>query len=132
MGSVYAAEDVRSGQTVAIKIIHANLTEGPALVQRFEREARAAGSIDTDHIARCFDTGTDPETESPYMVLEYLVGEDLQHLLRRLGPLGPEVALRITAQACEGVGKAHEAHVFHRDIKPANIFLAKGEGGARI
>src|SRR5271170_7314215 len=107
MGSVYAAEDVRSGQTVAVKIIHANLTEGPALVQRFQREARAAGSIDTDHIARCFDAGTDPETGSPYMVLEYLVGEDLHHALKRLGPLPPHVALHILAQACMGVAKAH-------------------------
>ena len=131
MGSVYAAEDVRSGQTVAIKIIHANLAEGAALVQRFQREARAAGSIDTDHIARCFDAGTDPETGSPYMVLEYLVGEDLHHALKRLGPLPPNVALHILAQACMGVAKAHEAGVIHRDIKPANVMVTE-DGAVKL
>ena len=132
MGSVYAAEDVTSGRMVAVKVIHKNLADGQAVLARFQREARAAGSIDTEHIARCFDTGTDPESGSPYMVLEYLVGEDLQHVLRRLGPVKPEVALRIAAQACLGVAKAHEAGVVHRDIKPANLFLARAEGGARI
>ena len=132
MGAVYAADDLRTGQKVAVKVIHANLHDSKALVQRFEREARAAGSIDTDHIARCFDAGTDPETGSPYMVLEYLVGEDLHHVIKRLGPLPPELALRITAQACLGVAKAHEANIVHRDIKPANIFLARGaSSGAR-
>ncbi len=131
MGSVYAADDLRTGQKVAVKVIHKNLPDSQALVQRFEREARAAGSIDTEHIARCFDAGTDPETGSPYMVLEYLVGEDLHHLIKRLGPLPPAVALRITAQACLGVAKAHEAGIVHRDIKPANIFLAKGKDGVR-
>jgi serine/threonine-protein kinase len=130
MGSVYAAEDVTSGQPVAIKVIHANLPgDAKALIQRFEREARAAGSIDTEHICRCLDAGTDADSGSPYMVLEYLVGEDLQNLLKRLGPLPPEAALRINAQACLGLAAAHQANVVHRDIKPANIFLAKqGEG----
>jgi serine/threonine protein kinase len=132
MGSVYAAEDLSNGRMVAVKVIHKNLADGQAVLARFEREARAAGSIDTEHIARCFGSGIDPETESPYMVLEYLVGEDLQHALRRLGPIGVDVALRITAQACIGVAKAHEASVFHRDIKPANIFLAQNGEGTRI
>jgi serine/threonine-protein kinase len=133
MGSVYEAEELGTGRRVAIKLINKNLSgeDGESLIRRFEREARAAGSIDTEHIARCFGAGTDPETGSPFMVLEYLVGEDLQHVLRRLGPLDPGLALRIVAQACQGLAKAHEAKVVHRDIKPANLFLAQAGDGAR-
>jgi serine/threonine-protein kinase len=130
MGAVYAAEDETNGQRVAIKVIHGNLPGDAAqILQRFEREARAAGSIDTEHICRCLEAGTDAETGYPFMVLEYLRGEDLQHLLRRLGPLLPDLALRIVAQACLGLTAAHAASVVHRDIKPANIFLAQTEGG---
>jgi serine/threonine-protein kinase len=62
------------------------------------------------------------------MVLEYLEGEDLQRVLRRTGPLDPDLALRIVAQACVGLQRAHEASVVHRDIKPANLYLAKRAG----
>jgi serine/threonine-protein kinase len=126
MGSVYAAEDAQTGQRVAVKLIHGNLpADAAGLVQRFEREARAAGSIDTENICRCLDAGTDPESGQPFMVLEYLVGEDLQNIIKRLGPLPRELALRVTAQACLGLSAAHQAGIVHRDIKPANIFLAK-------
>jgi serine/threonine-protein kinase len=101
-------------------------------VGRFQREARAAAAIDNDHVARVLDWGTDPLRGTPYMVMEYLEGEDLQALLRRAGALRPETALRILAQACLGVQKAHEARVIHRDIKPANLFLAKTGGGAVV
>ncbi|MFO0591023.1 MAG: protein kinase [Polyangiaceae bacterium] len=126
MGAVYAGEEVGTGQAVAVKIIQASVpVHQKDLVARFEREARAAGSIDTEHIARCLGAGTDPTSGQPYMVLEYLEGEDLQRVLRRTGPLDPDVALRITAQACEGLRAAHAAGIIHRDIKPANLFLAK-------
>ncbi len=125
MGSVFLADDVRSGQRVALKVIHAELPgRAPDIAERFAREAKAAGSVDTDHIARCLDAGTDRETGQPYMALEYLIGEDLHRVLRRTGPLLPDTALRITAQACIGLSCAHEAGVIHRDIKPANLFLA--------
>ena len=133
MGAVYAAIDVSTGQRVAVKVIHAHLTaDTTAAVARFEREARAAGSIDTEHIARCLDAGTDPESNNPYMVLEHLLGEDLQNLIRRLGPMPPDLSLRITAQACLGLRAAHEVGIVHRDIKPANIFLADAGEGRHI
>jgi serine/threonine-protein kinase len=75
------------------------------------------------------DTGTDPESGLPYMVMEYMVGEDVQQLLRRAAPLSPELALRIVAQTCLGLQKAHDTGVVHRDIKPANLFLNKSDGG---
>jgi eukaryotic-like serine/threonine-protein kinase len=130
MGSVYEAKHTGTGRRVAVKIITGDLLLKDALaVSRFQREAKAAGSIDTQHIAQVLDAGTDGATGAPYLVMEYLKGEDLQQLLKRVGPLPPEIALRIVAQACIGLGKAHEARVIHRDIKPANLFLALQEEG---
>ena len=126
MGAVYAAEDVRSGEQVAVKVIHTHLTaQVPDIAARFEREARAAAGVDTEHIVRCLDAGTDAATRQPYMVLEFLHGEDLQRVLKRTGPVSPDLALRVTAQACVGLSRAHEANIVHRDIKPANLFLAR-------
>ena len=134
MGSVYEAHDARSGARVAIKVLRP--TE-PAVAEaaqaRFRIEAEVARLIDSPHIAAVFDTGTDPETSAPFMVMERLVGEDLHELLRRVGPLSPEVALRIGAQVCRGLVRAHEAGVIHRDIKPANLFLSQlGNGDVTV
>src|SRR5262249_37356915 len=96
---------------------------------RFHREARAASAIDTEHIARVLDFGTDPETQAPYMVMELLHGEDLEQLLFRVGRLRSDAVLRIAAQVSLAVEKAHQARVLHRDIKPANLFLTRRATG---
>ena len=128
MGAVYEAQHVDTGRRLAVKVIHRELIND-AILTRFEREARAAGAIETQHIAEVIDAGKDAASGTPYLVMEYLEGEDLQHLLERLGPLPPDLALRIAAQACLGLAKAHEVSVVHRDIKPGNIFLARREEG---
>ena len=129
MGAVYEAAHVETGQRVAVKLIRADVVgKGSSLLGRFEREVKAARAITSPHVAKLFDAGTDWATGAPYMVMEYLVGEDLQLLLDRISPLPPAMALRIAAQVCLGLQTAHAAHVVHRDIKPANIFLARGEG----
>jgi serine/threonine protein kinase len=102
------------------------------LVTRFQREARAAGSSETTHIAQVFDTGTDPSTGVIYMAMELLRGEDVQQLLKRLGKLPLGLALRLVGQASIGLGKAHGAGVIHRDIKPANLFLSRLDSGEII
>jgi eukaryotic-like serine/threonine-protein kinase len=124
MGAVYEATHVGTGRRVALKVIVAETISRDAIL-RFQREARAAGVIESQHIVQVLDTGIDRELGVPFMVMEYLVGEDLQKLCERIGALSPELALRIVAQACAGLQKAHEAHVVHRDIKPANIYLAR-------
>ncbi|MFO0759552.1 MAG: protein kinase [Byssovorax sp.] len=126
MGAVYEAQHVETGRRLAIKLIHRELLSESTMA-RFEREARAAGAIESQHIAEVIDAGKDPQTGAPYLVMEFLEGEDLQHLIDRVGPLPPELALRIASQACVGLTKAHEAGVLHRDIKPGNIFLARRE-----
>ncbi|XXT18666.1 protein kinase [Sorangium sp. So ce429] len=133
MGSVYAAEHTATGRRCAIKVISSlDLTRDPKVVHRFQREARAAGAIDTQHITQVLDAGVDRETGLPFLAMEFLAGEDLQHLLLRTGPLSPDVALRIAAHCCLGLMKAHEAGVVHRDIKPHNLFLARRDAGEII
>ena len=131
MGSVYEATSA-DGARVALKVITAETARNAVLVGRFEREARATMTIDTPHIVRVLDAGTDGPTGLPFLVMEYLEGEDVSHLIKRLGPLPPELALRMVAQACLGLQAAHDARIIHRDIKPANFFLARAPGGQRI
>ncbi|WP_437627944.1 serine/threonine protein kinase [Sorangium sp. So ce1151] len=133
MGSVYEAEHTATGRRCAIKVISSvDLTRDPKVVHRFQREARAAGAIDTQHITQVLDAGVDRETRLPFLAMEFLAGEDLQHLLLRTGPLSPDVALRIAVHCCLGLMKAHEAGVVHRDIKPHNLFLARRDAGEII
>src|SRR4051794_39200297 len=103
MGSVYEAVDGTTSARVALKLITAETARNATLMGRFEREARAASDIDTPHIIKVLDHGTDAESELPYLVLELLEGEDVQHLLKRFAPLQPDLALRIVAQACLGL-----------------------------
>jgi eukaryotic-like serine/threonine-protein kinase len=132
MGSVYEAVDAVTGMGVAVKIITAEMAKNPTLMGRFEREARAAATIETPHIIKVLDAGTDEGLGLPFLAMELLDGEDVQQLIKRLGPLPPDLALRIVAQACLGLDRAHEARIIHRDIKPANFFLAKTGGGQRV
>jgi serine/threonine-protein kinase len=124
MGVVYEATHAATGKRVALKLIDAdNAQTLPDHLARFEREARAAGSVDTQHIVQVLDAGSD-ESGAPYIAMELLNGEDLGRTVQRLGPLPPAVVVRIAAQALMGLVKAHEAGVIHRDIKSANLFLA--------
>ncbi len=133
MGQVYEAEHAATGRRVAVKVISSPSLVGDAtVIGRFQREARVAGSIDTQHITQVLDAGVDRESGLPFLVMEFLAGEDLQHVIKRLGPLSPDLALRITAQACLGLQKAHDSGVVHRDIKPANLYLAKRDAGEII
>jgi eukaryotic-like serine/threonine-protein kinase len=133
MGSVYEAEHSATGRRVAVKVISTgDLARDELLLGRFQREARAAGGIDTQHITQVLDAGVDRDSNLPFLVMEYLSGEDLSAMLKRLGPVSPDLSLRIIAQACLGLQKAHEARVVHRDIKPANLFLARRDAGEII
>jgi len=130
MGAVYEAEHLVTGRRVALKVIvsHLLLKETGALA-RFQREARASGAIDSQYVVQVLDSGVDAATQNPYLVMEYLAGEDLSQLIRRLTVLPPDLALRITAQACLGLQRAHDAGIIHRDIKSANTYLARRDNG---
>jgi serine/threonine protein kinase len=142
MATVYSAVHVGTDRHVAIKVMSVegegkvdcdadSTSDRSQSLTRFEREARIAGNLDTQHVTRVFDTGFDP-VHGPYIVMELLSGDDLKDLILRLGPLRPELALRIVAQACIGIARAHALGVVHRDVKASNIFLAGDEFGARV
>jgi eukaryotic-like serine/threonine-protein kinase len=134
MGAVYEARHLGTSRRVALKVIlAADLNDVRSdLLARFQREARASGAIDSQHVVQVFDTGVDPATGNPYIVMEFLSGEDLRHLVGRIGVLAPDLALRILAQACVGLACAHEAGVVHRDVKSANVYLARRDGGELV
>jgi serine/threonine protein kinase len=129
MGSVYEARAIAGGHRVAVKIIEPSHKRDDAQLARFQREARFAAAVDTRNIVQVSDAGADARTGVRFLVMDYLVGEDLQHLLDRVGTLPPELALGLVAQVCVGLQKAHDARVVHRDIKPANLFLMRDERG---
>ena len=133
MGTVYEARVLASGERVAIKWLHARAfaADDPDLL-RFTQEARIASALDSPHMTTLVELARDPETQVPYLVMGLLRGEDVRGLLARVGPLRPDVAVRVAAQACAGLAAAHAAGVVHRDIKPENLFLARGEGGAVV
>ncbi|WP_437805780.1 serine/threonine-protein kinase [Sorangium sp. So ce1078] len=131
MGSVYEAEHTATQRRVAIKVMSRRLLlPGSEGELRLRREARAASAIDSEHIVQVLDAGTDEAAGTSYIAMERLHGRDLQQRIDAGGPLPPDVALRIGAQALAGLQKAHEARVVHRDIKPANLFLARRPDGA--
>lgn len=133
MGAVYEAVHLGTHRRVALKVILGHAAHhSPDVIARFAREARAAGAIDTQHIVQVLDFGIDTEQGVPYLAMEFLAGEDLDHVMARLGQLSPDLAIRIVAQACIGLQKAHDAGVVHRDIKPANLYLARRDGGEVI
>jgi len=131
MGTVFEAVHTGTGSRVALKLIVSADIKQEVFV-RFQREARAAGTIDSHHIVRVFDMGTDDRSGSPYMAMERLYGEDLSDVMKRVGPMSPPLAVALAAQAALGLAKAHDAGIVHRDIKPANLFLHDGSDRGEV
>ncbi|MRG95601.1 serine/threonine-protein kinase [Polyangium spumosum] len=127
MGAVYEATDTQGGARVAVKVVTAEVAKNEVLLGRFEREVRAARGLDTPHVVRAIDAGRDGYSGLPFLVMEVLEGEDVRALLKRLGPVRPDLAVRIVAQACRGLEVAHAQRIVHRDVKPANLFLARSQ-----
>ncbi len=124
MGVVLEATHVALGQTVAVKLLNAQHAQSAEVVARFLREARIAATLPSDHIARVSDVGT-TEAGIPYIVMERLVGRDLDAELAQRGKLPVSEAVDLMLEACEGVAMAHAHGLVHRDLKPANLFLAE-------
>jgi eukaryotic-like serine/threonine-protein kinase len=131
MGVVVAAHHLLLDRPVAIKFLHA-ASERPDSMTRFLREARSAGGLRSEHVARVLDVdvheGDGPGIVVPYIVMERLVGSDLAALLRARGVLGVEEAVDHVLEACEAIAEAHRRGIVHRDLKPANLFLARRDG----
>jgi serine/threonine-protein kinase len=127
MGLVYRCRHSVLGKKLAIKIIRADVAQMPDGHERFLLEAKAASSIGNEHIVDIMDFGALPDG-SPYLVMEYLEGISLSHLMRREPELSVERISRIVRQIAEGLGAAHAAGIVHRDLKPDNVFILDKRG----
>ncbi len=123
MGVVLAATNEALRQKVAIKLLRSGALVNSKALGRFEREARAAASLRSEHVARVLDVGK-LEDGRPYMVMEYLEGRDLGDVIDQGPHLAPGEAVDYVLQACEAIAEAHAAGIIHRDLKPRNLFLA--------
>jgi eukaryotic-like serine/threonine-protein kinase len=131
MGSVYEAQHTVVKRRVAVKFLRADLAVERASLSRFQREAQAAGALESEHIAAALDFGIAGDG-SPFIVMEYLVGESLASLLEREKRLPIGRAADLVAQACRGVETAHASGIVHRDLKPQNLFVARRQDGTDL
>lgn len=129
MGEVYRADDLTLGTAVALKFLPPDTERDDAALTRFHSEVRIARQVSHPHVCRVFDVGT--VGDRTFLSMEFVDGEDLATLLRRIGRLPPAKALELARQMCAGLAAAHEQGVLHRDLKPANI-MVDGHGRARI
>jgi tetratricopeptide (TPR) repeat protein len=118
MGDVYRAKDTRLERVVAIKVLPDGVRLSPQVLERFQREARAASALNHPNICTIYDVGNDP----PFIAMELLEGETLQRRLTR-GPMDVTALVDIAVAVADALGAAHSTGIVHRDIKPANIFL---------
>ena len=129
MGEVFRADDIMLGQPVALKFLPESATGRVSLLTRFYDEARIARQITHVNVCRVYDIG---EIEGqPYLSMEYIDGEDVGSLLRRIGRLPADKATEFARKMCAGLAAAHKQGVLHRDLKPANIMI-DGRGELRI
>ncbi|MBX3126409.1 MAG: serine/threonine protein kinase [Polyangiaceae bacterium] len=130
MGTVVRAAHRDLGIPVALKFLKPDWLDKEEVLQRFNREARAAVKLKGEHVARVLDVG---KTASgiPFMVMEYLQGEDLGTVMNR-GPAGLRDAADWVIEACDALGEAHAHGIIHRDVKPENLFLVEQHGRASV
>jgi serine/threonine-protein kinase len=129
MGEVYRADDLKLGQPVALKFLPIDLTRRPDWLARFHQEVRLAPQVSHPNVCRVHDIGEADGQHFPSM--EYIDGENLASLLRRIGRLPSDKALELAHQLCAGLTAAHHRKVLHRDLKPANV-LIDGQGRAHL
>lgn len=126
MARVYRGRDLRLNRLVAIKVLHSHYASDQAFLNRFEHEAQAAANLRHPNIVDVYDVGQDGDI--PYIVMEYVDGQDLKSILMQHGPMPVDQAIDIAASVAEGLEAAHRAGLIHRDIKPQNIIV--GSNGA--
>ncbi len=130
MAEVYVAEDQLLNRTVALKVLFPELAQDEAFVERFRREARAAASLNHHNIVSVYDFGED--SGSWFIVMEYVDGPTLRHIIRREGPMDPARTAEIGSEVAAALAAAHARGIVHRDVKPANVLIAEGPGTVKV
>ncbi len=125
MGSVWQAENLSVGGSVAVKLMSPAIAGDRSAVDRFLREAKAAAALRSPHVVQTFDHGM--HGDIPYIAMEMLDGEALSSVIAREGKLAPQRTVRVMTQICRAVQRAHDAGIIHRDLKPDNVFLVANE-----
>jgi len=129
MGEVYRADDLTLGQPVALKFLPEEVAHDAARLAQFHGELRVARQVSHKNVCRLYDLG---EADGrPFITMEYVDGEDLASLLRRIGRVPQDKAVELARQLCAGLAAAHERGVLHRDLKPANVMI-DGRGNVRL
>jgi serine/threonine-protein kinase len=129
MGEVYRADDLKLGQAVALKFLPRDVDQDAERLERFLTEVRLSRQVTHPNVCRVYDVA---EADGRHFLsMEYVDGEDLASLLRRIGRLPEDKAVEIARQMCAGLQEAHDEGVLHRDLKPANVML-DGRGRAKI
>ncbi|WP_093799990.1 protein kinase domain-containing protein [Streptomyces sp. Wb2n-11] len=125
MAEVFAAEDVRLGRTVAVKLLRSDLAEDPTSKARFTREAQSVAGLNHHAVVAVYDSGEDQVGGSvvPYIVMELVEGRTIRELLQNAEAPGPEQALIIVSGVLEALAYSHQHGIVHRDIKPANVII---------
>jgi eukaryotic-like serine/threonine-protein kinase len=131
MGLVVKAWHLGLDEEVAIKMLRNDVAIADETIARFVREAQAAVKLKSEHIARIIDVGTFADGK-PFLVMEFLEGQDIGQLLAERGRLQPSLAIDLIIQACEGLAEAHSLGIVHRDIKPTNLFLTSRPDGSLL
>jgi eukaryotic-like serine/threonine-protein kinase len=131
MGRVVKANHLYLQQPVAIKILLPQMVESQSTVARFLREAQSTVKLRSEHIARVIDVGTMSDN-TPFIVMEFLEGFDLNQILRHHGPQMAQPVVDLILQACEGLSEAHSVGIIHRDIKPSNFFITRRPDGSNL
>jgi len=124
-GTVYEVDQLSTGRRVALKVLLPEIVNDPDIRARFEREARVAAGIDSDHIAAVVGAGIDSESGIPWIAMELLRGETIARRVQRSGPVDFGMVVTIFEQMAHALGRAHARGIVHRDIKPENVFLAE-------
>jgi eukaryotic-like serine/threonine-protein kinase len=131
MGVVVEATHLQLDERVALKFMLPEALADAEVAGRFLREARLAVKLKSEHVAKVMDVGT-LDSGSPYIVMEFLEGTDLNHLLEKHGPLPFADVAEYVIQACDAIAEAHALGIVHRDLKPANLFLTRRADGAPL
>ncbi|MGP4058352.1 Stk1 family PASTA domain-containing Ser/Thr kinase [Mycobacterium sp. 4D054] len=127
MSEVHLARDLRLHRDVAIKVLRADLARDPSFYLRFRREAQNAAALNHPAIVAVYDTGEaeTPTGPLPYIVMEYVDGVTLRDIVHSDGPMPPQRAIEVIADACQALNFSHQHGIIHRDVKPANIMISK-------